>query len=166
MNQAVAFATSVTIAGGLSAALENARSRIEARFLEGGTVLLGVLDAVSKMIDTLDGMTASLNGEAAERTRSELAGIMIGLSALPRVEEDRQNSLVKIAEIERSLAEEVNAMRETLRYLRTFALTAKITGAGVSEFAGFAEEIIDRIRYGSEQVEDFASKLTGLSVKL
>lgn len=166
MNQAVAFATSVTIAGGLSAALENARSRIEARFLEGGTVLLGVLDAVSKMIDTLDTMTASLNGEAAERTHSELAGIMSGLSALPRLEEERQNSLVKIAEIERSLADEVNAMRETLRYLRTFALTAKITGAGVSEFAGFAEEIIERIRYGSEQVEDFASKLTGLSVKL
>lgn len=165
-NQAAAFATSLTPADGLAAGLENARSRIETRFLEGGTVLLGVLDSVSKMIDTLDAMMVSLNGEAAERTRTDLARIMAKLTELPRLEEDRQHSLSKIADIEHSLVEEVGRMRETLRYLRTFALTAKITGAGVSEFAGFAEEIIDRIRYGSDQVESFAAKLLELSVQL
>lgn len=152
-NQIAAFSTSVEPADGLAAGLENARSRIETRFLEGGTVLLGVLDSVSKMIDTLDTMMVSLNGEAAERTRADLARIMAKLTELPRLEEDRQHSLSKIADIEHSLVEEVVRMRETLRYLHSFALTAKITGAGVSEFAGFAEEIIDRIGYGGDQVK-------------
>ena len=165
-NQASALATRVKLANGLSAGLENARSRIESRFLEGGTVLLGVLESVSRMIDTLDAMMVSLSGETAERTRADLSRIMARLAELPRLEEDRQENLSRIAEIERDLAEEVGRMRETLRYLRTFALTAKITGAGVSEFAGFAEEIIDRIRYGSDQVESFATKLVDLSRQL
>ncbi|GEO85535.1 MULTISPECIES: methyl-accepting chemotaxis sensory transducer [Alphaproteobacteria] len=161
-----ALAIGVELTADLSDGLENARSRIETRFLEGGTVLLGVLDSVSKMIETLDAMMASLSGETAERTRADLADIMTRLAGLPRLEEDRQQGLTQIGEIERELGEEVSRMRETLRYLRTFALTAKITGAGVSEFAGFAEEIIERIRYGSDQVESFAAKLAGLSQQL
>jgi uncharacterized protein YukE len=164
--QKVALATSVEFATGLSAELENARSRIETRFLEGGTVLLTVLDTVSKMIDTLDAMMGELSGEAADRTRDDLASIMKRLTELPRLEENRQRSLARIGEIERDLANEVGRMRETLRYLRTFAVTAKITGAGISEFAGFAEEIIERIRYGSEQVEGFSVNLVKLSQQL
>lgn len=164
--QKVALATTVEFATGLSAELENARSRIETRFLEGGTVLLTVLDTVSKMIDTLDAMMGQLSGEAADRTRDDLARIMKRLTELPRLEENRQRSLARIGEIERDLANEVGRMRETLRYLRTFAVTAKITGAGISEFAGFAEEIIERIRYGSEQVEGFSANLVDLSQQL
>lgn len=146
--------------------LENARARIEARFLDGGAVLLSVLDSVSKMIETLDGMTASLTDETAERTKADLGRTMQRLSGLPQVEEKRQASLGQISEIEKELVKEVASMRETLRYLRTFAITAKITGAGIPEFSGFAEEIIERIQYGSGQVENFASKLSELAAQM
>jgi hypothetical protein len=53
-------------------------------------------------------------------------------------------------------------MQETLRYLRTFAVTAKITGAGIADFAGFAEEILAKIQEGSRQVNDLAGKLSTL----
>ncbi|MGV8937955.1 MAG: chemotaxis protein [Allorhizobium sp.] len=149
-----------------SDSLEIARSKIETRFLDGGSVLLSVLDAVNKLIGTLDAITGSLDEEAADRTMGELAHTMKQLSLLPQTEASRQDDLSKIADIEKGLRAKVEDMRETLRYLRTFAITAKITGAAIPDFAGFAEEIIDRIRYGTTQSESFAEKLGELSAKL
>jgi methyl-accepting chemotaxis protein len=57
-------------------------------------------------------------------------------------------------------------MLETMRYLRTFAVTAKITGAGIDDFAGFAEEILERIHAGTRQVNDFGDKLKHLGTGL
>lgn len=150
----------------LSTSLEDARLQIEARFLDGGTVLLSVLDCVSKMIDTLDGMTVSAGQDEARRTQAELSDVMARLLDLPRTEQERQSRLADITVIEKALGNDVAAMRETLRYLRTFATTAKITGAGIAEFAGFAEEIIERIQFGREKAEAFASKLAELSQQL
>jgi hypothetical protein len=53
-------------------------------------------------------------------------------------------------------------MQETMRYLRTFAVTVKITGAGLPEFAGFAQEILERISSGTEEVNGFARHLESL----
>ncbi len=46
-----------------------------------------------------------------------------------------------------------------MRYLRTFAVTVKITGAGLPEFAGFAQEILERIYSGTDEVNGFAAHL-------
>lgn len=150
----------------VSADLEHARSRIEKRFLDGGAILLSVLDAVSKLISTLDDMTGSLDDESASRTMTELTQTMEHLARLPALEESRQESLAKIAVIEKELRGDLSAMRETLRYLRTFAVTAKISGAGIPDFAGFAEEIIERIQYGSSQTDTFSERLGELSSQL
>ncbi len=152
--------------GDFSGRLEVARSKIETRFLDGGAILLSVLDAVSKLIGTLDSITGSLDEEAASRTMGELTHTMRQLSLLPQTEAARQQDLGKIAEIEKGLRDKVADMRETLRYLRTFAITAKISGAAIPDFAGFAEEIIERIRYGTIQSDAFAEKLAELSIKL
>ncbi len=146
--------------------LEDARGRIEKRFLDGGTVLLSILDSIDKLVSTLDHVTGSLDEEAASRTKKALTGTMTDLSRLPDLEKGRQEELIAVSAIEKQLRLQVADMRETLRYLRTFAVTAKISGAVIPDFAGFAAEIIERIQFGSTQAELFAEKLDSLAAKV
>ncbi|TDK35643.1 hypothetical protein E2F50_15585 [Rhizobium deserti] len=142
--------------------MEIARSRIEERFLEGGAALLSILDVLNKLIGSLDQVTGSLDEQTAKATMDELERTVSGLSGLSVIETGRQARFQEISSAERNLRPQVDDMQETLRYLRTFAVTAKITGAGVEDFAGFAEEILQRIQDGTRQVNEFADKLQQL----
>lgn len=139
--------------------METARARIEERFLEGGAALLSVLDVLNKLVGSLDQLTGSLDEETANATMAELQQTVGRLSELSRIEAARQAGFVDISGAERNLRPHVSSMIETMRYLRTFAVTAKITGAGIDDFAGFAEEILERIHAGTKQVNDFGDKL-------
>ncbi|WP_119942250.1 hypothetical protein [Neorhizobium sp. NCHU2750] len=142
--------------------METARARIEERFLEGGAALLSVLDVLNKLIGSLDQLTGSLDEETANATMAELQQTVGRLSELSGIETERQTRFVDISGAERNLRPHVATMLETMRYLRTFAVTAKITGAGIADFAGFAEEILDRIQAGTRQVNEFGDKLNHL----
>jgi hypothetical protein len=146
--------------------MEGARSRIEERFLEGGAALLSILDALNKLIASLDQLTGSLDEGTANATMAELKSTVERLSELTGLEQKRQAGFQDIALAERKLQPQIDEMQETLRYLRTFAVTAKITGAGIADFAGFAEEILARIQDGGRQVNDFAGKLSTLGYGL
>ncbi|KGD98273.1 hypothetical protein [Rhizobium sp. YS-1r] len=139
--------------------METARSRIEERFLDGGAALLAILDVLNKLIASLDQLTGSLDEGTANATMAELKSTVDRLSHLTELEAARQAGFQEIACVERKLEPEIEEMQETLRYLRTFAVTAKITGAGIADFSGFAEEILERIQEGTRQVNDLASKL-------
>lgn len=142
--------------------METARSRIEERFLDGGAALLSILDVLNKLITSLDQLTGSLDEGTANATMTELKSTVERLSHLTRLESGRQVGFQEIASAERKLRPQIEDMQETLRYLRTFAVTAKITGAGIADFAGFAEEILAKIQEGSRQVNDLAGKLSSL----
>ena len=142
--------------------LEGARAQIEQRFLDGGAVLLSVLDVLNRLVSTLETLTGSLDDETAQATIGRLSETVTQLTALPAIEDQRQQRLASVAETEKSLGGFIVDMLETLRYLRTFATTAKITGAGIPDFAGFAEEIIERIQFGAVQVNALSSKITAL----
>ena len=139
--------------------LEGARSRIEQRFLDGGVVLLSVLDVLNRLVASLENLSGSLGDEAAEETIGRLIATVDQLTALPGIEEQRQQRLADVAVTEKSLGIHIADMQETLRYLRTFATTAKITGAAIPDFAGFAEEILERIQFGSSQVNALGAKI-------
>lgn len=147
---------------GLVERMETARVRLEERFLEGGAALLSVLDVLNKLIGSLDQITGSLDEETAARTMAELQQTVGRLSELSGIETARQAGFVDISGAERNLRPHVADMQETMRYLRTFAVTAKITGAGIADFAGFAEEILERIQTGTRQVNEFGDKLKSL----
>src|SRR6218665_2397932 len=142
--------------------MEVARSRIEERFLDGGAALLSILDVLNKLISSLDQLTGSLDEGTANETMAEVKNTVYRLSQLTELESARQIGFQEIAFAERKLEPEIGDMQETLRYLRTFAVTAKITGAGIADFSFFAEEILERIQAGSRQVNDFAGKLSTL----
>lgn len=125
-------------------------------------MLLSVMDVLNRLLNSLESVTAALdNGEASD-TGADLRATVESLTALPVTEENRQQALVSLAQTGRDLRKYVSDMQETMRYLRTFAVTVKITGAGLAEFAGFAQEILERIYSGTDEVNRFATHLDSL----
>jgi uncharacterized protein YukE len=146
----------------ISQTLEAARSKVEERFLEGGTVLLSVMDVLNRLLSSLDNITKALDAGENGDAGAELRATVKSLSDLPTAEKSRRDALSSLAETGYSLRRHVSDMQETMRYLRTFAVTVKITGAGLAEFAGFAQEILERIYSGTDEVNRFAGRIEEL----
>ncbi|MBY5444278.1 chemotaxis protein [Rhizobium leguminosarum] len=146
----------------ISQTLESARGQVEERFLEGGTVLLSAMDVLNRLLSSLENVTTALDNKEASDTGADLRATVASLTALPITEEGRQQALASLAHTGRELRKHVADMQETMRYLRTFAVTVKITGAGIAEFAGFAQEILERIYSGTDEVNRFAAHLDSL----
>lgn len=147
---------------GINDTLEAARSQVEERFLEGGTVLLSVMDVLNRLLNSLDNVTKVLDANESGDTGADLRSTVQSLTDLPSSEQARQDALSSLADTGYSLRKHVADMQETMRYLRTFAVTVKITGAGLPEFAGFAQEILERISSGTAEVNGFATHLDSL----
>ncbi|WP_244477613.1 MULTISPECIES: chemotaxis protein [unclassified Rhizobium] len=146
--------------------LEAARSKVEQRFLEGGNVLLSVMEVLNRLLASLDNISRALETGSANDTMAGLLATVKNLSELPEIESLRQTNLEALAIAGSGMRNHVDDMQETMRYLQTFAVTVKITGAGLPEFAGFAEEILDRIRSGTSEVKGFAEQLIALEKDL
>ena len=149
-------------ASGISHTLEAARSKVEERFLEGGTVLLSVMDVLNRLLNSLDNITKALDAGESGDAGADLRSTVSSLNDLPAAETARRDALSALAESGYALRLHVADMQETMRYLRTFAVTVKITGAGIAEFAGFAQEILERIYSGTEEVNRFAGQIESL----
>nr|WP_246709736.1 chemotaxis protein [Rhizobium laguerreae] len=120
------------------------------------------MDVLNRLLSSLENVTTALDNKEASDTGADLRATVASLTALPITEERRQQALVSLAHTGRELRKHVADMQETMRYLRTFAVTVKITGAGIAEFAGFAQEILERIYSGTDEVNRFAAHLDSL----
>lgn len=150
----------------LSERLSLARARIEASFLEGGETLVSVMEMVNGLIETLDRFTRTLDGETADATIDGLQRTISDLANLPHLAGARQASFDRIADLCTAAFGHVDEMRETFRYLKVFATTVKITGAGLAEFAEFADEIRERILFGAQEIDRFATELDRMRTEL
>ncbi|MCO6188602.1 hypothetical protein [Rhizobium sp. L1K21] len=139
--------------------LEHARAQIEQRFLEGGTLLVSVLDVFTQLTQTLEKVTGALKEEEAKEATSELKLTAGLIASLPEAQALRDRRLEAIGAEGCALSGHIADMEETLRYLRTFATTAKITGANIPDFAGFAVEIIERIQFATREVASLSSQI-------
>src|SRR5690606_38352891 len=128
--------------------LEAARSRVEDRFLNAGSALAETLEIVGGLIEALAELGGALDGEAVDGTTRDLLAAAGRLSALPALQAARRESLEKVQGGGARLRAHVEDMRQTLKYLRVFALNIKITSAGAGEFKGFAEEMLARLEFG------------------
>src|SRR5690606_4122018 len=136
--------------------LAAAHGKLEKKFLEGGAVLIAISDILKKLLGSLDNLTTSLDGQTTTETIERFQSTARELAALPSFEHNRQQGFERLATLCKAMQGSVEEMRDTMRYLRTFAVTVKITGAGLAEFAGFADEIRERIQSGSDEVNKFA----------
>ena len=151
---------------GLDRKLAAAHGRLEKKFLEGGAVLIAIMDILKRLIGSLDQLTGALDGEAAAETIAGIKATAGELGGLASFELNRQQRFEQLAASAQLMQASVADMRETMRYLRTFAVTVKITGAGIAEFAGFADEIRDRIQSGSNEVDRFGVQLSTIRSQL
>ncbi|GAK69797.1 chemotaxis protein [Agrobacterium rubi] len=146
--------------------LTAAHARIEKTFLEGGAVLVSVMDILGSLTGILDGMTGTLDGKTAQSTLDGLSKTIDELAQLPKTEETRQAAFNSLAHMCSSTGGHIEDIHETIRYLKTFVITVKITGAGLAEFAGFADEIRERIQSGADEVSRFAKNLEAMRSQL
>lgn len=149
-----------------SAKLSAAHAKIEKKFLDGGAVLVSVMEILGNLVGILDAMTGTIDGKMAQSTLEGLRQTINDLAQLPKTEEQRQAAFNALAEMCSSTGEHIDEIHETIRYLKTFAITVKITGAGLAEFAGFADEIRERIQSGSDEVGRFAKNLEEMRLQL
>ncbi|NTJ41849.1 chemotaxis protein [Agrobacterium larrymoorei] len=146
--------------------LAAAHARIEKRFLDGGAVLVSVMEILNDLIGILDGMTATFDGKTANAAASGLHTTIANLANLPETEQKRREGFEALASMCAATGEHIQDIHETIRYLKTFAVTVKIAGAGLSEFAGFADEIRERIQSGADEVGRFAANLEAMRLQL
>lgn len=94
----------------ISQTLESARGQVEERFLEGGTVLLSVMDVLNRLLSSLENVTTALDNKEASDTGADLRATVASLTALPITEEGRQQALVSLAHTGRELRKHVADM--------------------------------------------------------
>ncbi|OLP58764.1 hypothetical protein BJF93_16515 [Xaviernesmea oryzae] len=146
--------------------LSASQAHIEQCFLKAGETLVSVMEIVGSLIATLDQFTGTLGGETTAATIRDLRQAIADLAALPETAASRQNAFDEIARVCGETVGHVEDMRETFRYLRTFAISVKITGAGIEEFSGFADEIRERIQSGASEIDSFARQVGTMSGEL
>lgn len=140
--------------------------QIEQRFLDGGAVLITVTEALAKLVGLLEHIGNSLKEENAAEATGRLLQTVDLLHELPPAEVRRQDCVVAIGQTGRLLAEHVLSMEETLRYLRTFAATAKIAGARIPDFSSFASEIVERIEFAAKEVRALSLQIRSLEEQI
>ena len=160
------WTTTVADRAELDAKLSAAHSKLEKKFLEGGAVLVAIMDILKRLIGSLDNLTGALDGKTTSETIERIQATARELASLPQFELSRQQGFDKLAATCKAMQNSVDDMRDTMRYLKTFAVTVKITGAGLAEFAGFADEIRERIQSGSDEVNKFATQLGAMYQQL
>ncbi|MDQ0457325.1 chemotaxis protein [Rhizobium paknamense] len=153
-------------ANDLQTVLAATHSRLEKSFLDGGNALISVTEIINGLVESLNSLAGILDGKTTETTVTGLRRTVADLARLPDLAEARQVSFNRITDLCHSTQDHVVEMREIIRYLGTFAITVKITGAGIAEFAGFAEEIQERIQSGATEIDRFAEHLSGMRGQL
>jgi hypothetical protein len=146
----------------IGARLELGRVRLEERFLEGGDVLARTLEQLNVMIGALDEVAGTLDKASVEATTSRLAQTADQLVGVPTLQLGRNASLRDLSGTASVLAAQLADMTVIIRYLRSFATTVKVTGAGADGFDVFANEMLGQIVAAKAQVESFAATLDEL----
>jgi cell division protein ZapA (FtsZ GTPase activity inhibitor) len=146
--------------------LESVRVRLEDRFLSAGGMMAAALEGIEALIRSLDRLSGVLEGDASADANRALQGAAADLLTLPAVQAERRTAFEALVASSERLGANIEAMRTMLRYLRAFTLNLKVTAAAAAEFAGFGEELMERITIGAEKLASFSGKLEELDEQL
>lgn len=146
--------------------LEAARSRIEERFVEGGRALMAAYDIVARLLAAIEGVTGALDDHACDEAAARLTTTLKGLTDLVETETAAGQRLVSILADGEAITPRTRDMQRSLRYLTTCAMETRIAGAGVAEFAQFADDVDKYVGSAIGQIDVFAAKVGQLSTQL
>lgn len=143
----------------ISEHLEEARSRLEERFLIGGDVLGKTVQSVSQMVTTLEEVMKAMDQSNVDMTIADLAETAGNLLALPDAHAQRGKELAGLASVANVMTGHVDDMLTIIRFLRSFTTTVKVTGAGAEGFDAFANEMMNEITEARRQADLFQDTL-------
>jgi hypothetical protein len=146
--------------------LGRARDEIEARFIEGGSALMIVHDVISRLLQALDSVAQSMEEGQSGGDRAALMSARARLLALPAAEEARQDHLRRLLQDTVAVRAMMERMKGTLAEVRVCATMTKITSAEMSEFAGFADDVVTCASDADGQIAFFAERLGKLHARL
>ncbi len=150
----------------ISDQLEAARSRIEERFVEGGKALMAAYDIVARLLSAIDGITGALDDHACDEAAARLTATLEGLTELVETKAAAGQRLALILADGEAITPRTRDMQRSLRYLTTCAMETRIAGAGVTEFAQFADDVDKYVGSAIGQIDVFAAKVGELSGQL
>jgi len=143
--------------------LEAARSRIEERFVEGGRALMTAYDIVARLLGAIEGITGALDDQTCDAAAARLTATLAGLADLAATDAAAGRRLASVLSDGEAIAPRIRDMQRSLRYLTTCAMETRIAGAGVTEFAQFADDVDKYVGSAIEQIDVFADKVGELS---
>ncbi len=146
--------------------LESVRVNLEHRFLKAGTTIAAALDMIAALIRSLDQLGQVLEGDSGFDATGALRGTAQELIGLPQIQAARGAALTALAGDSRLLAERIESMTRTLRYLRAFSMNLKIAAASADTFNGFADEMQGRIAVGAQKLALLTEQLARLQDQL
>lgn len=146
--------------------LEAARSQIEERFVEGGKALMAAYDIVARLLTAIEGVTGALDDHACDEAAARLTATLKGLANLVETEAAAGQRLASVLVDSEAITPRIRDMQRSLRYLNTCAMETRIAGAGVTEFAQFADDVDKYVGSAIEQIEIFADKVGQLSAQV
>ncbi|WP_133121929.1 hypothetical protein [Pleomorphomonas carboxyditropha] len=150
----------------ISDQFEAARSRIEDRFVEGGKALMAAHDIVARLLAAIDGITGALDDHACDEAAARLTATLQGLTDLMESQAAAGQRLASILADGEAITPRTRDMQRSLRYLTTCAMETRIAGAGVAEFAQFADDVDKYVGSAIGQIDVFAAKVGELSAQL
>lgn len=150
----------------ISDQLEAARSRIEERFVEGGKALMAAYDIVARLLAAIEGITGALDDHACDEAAARLTATLKGLTELVEIETAAGVRLASVLAAGEAITPRTRDMQRSLRYLTTCAMETRIAGAGVTEFAQFADDVDKYVGSAIGQIDVFAAKVGDLSTQL
>ena len=146
--------------------LAAAERGVEQRFLAGGECMVSLMGVVEGLVRSVETLGGALDDATATRTAATMRA---AIATLSHRQQDRQNRVRHITDLSgvcTGMTRHAASLSETMRYLRIFGMTAKITGAGLPEVTPFAIEIMEQIAAGTREIQSFAQQLTDLETEL
>jgi len=146
-----AHATLVPLAAGL-----------DARFVAAGNALARAYALVEALIAALGRVTNALDREAADAAVANLRATADRLERLPEIQGVRARGIGEIRDAGAALRKEVAQITRTLQFLRVCGLNIHVVSAGSREFAGFADQVVERLQVGESEINRIAAEIDTL----
>ena len=146
--------------------LAAAERGVEQRFLAGGECMVSLMGVVDGLVRSVEKLGGALDDATAASTATTMRDAITALSRRQQDRENRKRNITDLFNVCTGMTRQAASLTETMRYLRTFGMTAKITGAGLPEFTPFAVEIMEQIATGTREIQLFAQQLAELETDL
>jgi len=135
---------------------------LDVRFVAAGNALARAYAIVEALIAALGRVTNALDREAADAAGANLRATADRLERLPEIQAARAHGIGEIRDAGAALRKEVAQITRTLQFLRVCGLNIHVVSAGSREFAGFADQVVERLQVGESEINRIAAEIDAL----